>query len=325
MNLNPFSQEVLGILKRFIESNGIDFFTPSGQILRPLISFSLAKTLGIPLNDNRLINGALSVQIIHEASLKHDDILDNGTTRRNEKTQFGNEGIASSLIAGDKLIAESFKLISKTDSLDLIKHYSHCNLETIRGEILQQKMRGKILSTSLYEKIIIQKTGMLFSSAASIPIFLSKKLDADKINLYLKLFERIGALYQMLDDLLDYVPSAKTGKTPFQDFLHKKWSFSLIGLEEISWEESLDELQKKFLIPLKPNFLKKIIEENQLFDIEQSKKESINPFSIAKIFFLQNSSTIKQEIATHLPDNPLLTQLIASWEKSVENCQIKAN
>ncbi|HET7231050.1 MAG TPA: polyprenyl synthetase family protein, partial [Longimicrobium sp.] len=185
-----------------------------GQLIRPLTSHAAALALGCG-GDARAGYGALAVQLAHEASLVHDDIVDGAATRRGEPTLAVAKGVGAALVAGDHLLSWAYRLAARTGSLAYAELFAEAVERTIAGEIAQGRATGRILDPDEYERIALDKAGALLGCAlAAAPAVRGR----DDVRAFYDLGRSLGLLYQRLDDLLDYCPLTETGKPPLGDY-----------------------------------------------------------------------------------------------------------
>ena len=163
-----------------------------------------------PQQYQRALEGAVSIELAHGASLIHDDIIDKDVVRRGKKAFHVKEGIGKAILTGHKMIAEGFR-IALSHGKDIAKLYVDSWDEILNGEIdevdFNEKDINKRMSTKsqifyAYNKIIDLKTAALFSSACK-----AGALEADMSGEILKVFSNygreIGFAYQLADDLVD--------------------------------------------------------------------------------------------------------------------------
>ncbi len=251
MKENPLLQKNIEQLNQRIGKVCLELNIPKlgseSKLLRPLLGFAAIGESSGDADDRQISMALAAVQMIHEASLFHDDILDAATIRRKYNTTVNHKGHAYALMMGDRYIAAAFKLMAASGSLSLIRLFADSIEAVILGEIQQNSLCGKILDFETVSQINEKKTGALFSFAAAIPFFF-EKADSQEAVIKQKKHKafgmKFGTLYQHLDDLLDYAPHAESGKPPYQDFMHKKWTLVLQGVKGFSWEWPLDKVQK---------------------------------------------------------------------------------
>ncbi len=225
----------------------IDF--PEGKQLRPRL-FIISFLLSHPSysNDNstekRLVNTAAAIELLHEASLIHDDILDRAEVRRGKTTIHTSHGKATAILIGDILFCKSVELIINT-----IYHISNAffTLKFIvtasniaKGEMLQQlnQLKGKAISPNVkdYLKYIRNKTAVLFAAACELGALHAglKRIEALE---YWKFGEALGMAFQIKDDILDLISDEEVlgkdiGKDYFTDNLTLPYIIGYQSLEE---------------------------------------------------------------------------------------------
>jgi phytoene synthase len=208
-----------------------------GKILRPLAAYLAVPDERKKDLDDRFWWGALAVEMVHEASLLHDDILDDAPERRGKPTLAAKAGTGPALVLGDHLLTSAYRAAAATGSHEFLSVFIRAVERTVAGEIRQERSQGRILSDAEYQETVRGKSGELFRAVLSLPPLL----------LGVGLPERVGAtgaqlgcLYQMVDDFLDYCPNADRGKPPLQDFRQRKWTWPL-GLVSFSGFDAAEQ------------------------------------------------------------------------------------
>ena len=169
-----------------------------GKRVRPLILILSAEALGTP--PDRSINAALAIELVHAASLVHDDILDHGVERRGSPSALERFGPEASLLAGDWLISRSIDLISGY-SQPVIRAFSRACMDMSEGELMDLSCAG---SPEDYYQCISKKTASLFAASAKIGGLIggAGKEDVARLESY---GLHLGLGYQVLDDLEEYL------------------------------------------------------------------------------------------------------------------------
>lgn len=193
-----------------------------GRLFRPLVARAAAGSIALP---EAFWSGALAIQFIHEASLLHDDILDDCSERRGIASVAARDGIMTALVEGDHLLTAGIRVATRTRSLPFVERFARAVERTVAGEKAQGAARGRWLSEAEYREIAASKTGELFGCAAALPASLQGDDGAAERDVALG--SRIGTLYQMVDDFLDLCPSAELGKPPLLDLTQRKWTWPL--------------------------------------------------------------------------------------------------
>jgi octaprenyl-diphosphate synthase len=199
-----------------------------GKRIRPLLTLASAKLCGYK-DGNRDINLAACIELIHNATLLHDDVIDNSVLRRGNKTANSVWGNQSSILVGDYLFSRCFEMMVEDGSQEILKLLSSTSSRIAQGEVLQLERRGEIdLLEETYFNIINMKTAALFAAAAKVGACLGNKSkkEKDALESYGK---NIGLAFQIADDALDYF-SSKTifGKEIGKDFYEGKTTLPLI-------------------------------------------------------------------------------------------------
>lgn len=211
-----------------------------GKRLRPLITLAAAEIAGVAGDNARYL--AAAVELIHAATLLHDDVVDDSALRRGFKTAnvvFGNK---ESVLVGDFLFARSFELMVKTGQLPVLDLLSRASCTISEGEVLQLETQGNIDATEeMHLEVIRAKTAMLFEAAArSGALSRGPSPYADALGAFA---ENFGIAYQLVDDALDYGHGATgLGKTIGDDFRERKMTMPVI----LAYRAARDEEERGF-------------------------------------------------------------------------------
>ena len=201
-----------------------------GKRLRALLTLGSSKLCGY-LKGGRDINLAACIELIHGATLLHDDVIDNSDMRRGKKTINIIWGNQSSILAGDYLLSRCFEMMVEDGNLEVLKLLSSTSAKIAQGEILQLQHKSEIdMLEETYLKIIYSKTAALFSAATKVGAILSKKNNKEKeaLEFYGK---NLGLTFQIADDTLDYNSKINLfGKKVGNDFYEGKITLPIILL-----------------------------------------------------------------------------------------------
>lgn len=209
-----------------------------GQLLRPLIA-TLGRDPGDAASDPRFWRAALAVQLAHEASLLHDDIVDGASTRRGRPTMAAERGVPAALVRGDQLLTAAYRLAAETASPAFIRLFARAVERTVAGELRQAAVAGNPISRATYREVVLGKSGELIGLALASSAAIRHPGSEEPV---FELGRRVGLVYQMVDDLLDYCPGARTGKSAYSDHAQKKWTWVLDGLDPAILDADPDEL-----------------------------------------------------------------------------------
>ncbi|MDC3391064.1 polyprenyl synthetase family protein [Candidatus Pelagibacter sp.] len=227
-----------------------------GKRLRALLTLGSAKMCGYS-KGTRDINLAACVELIHSATLMHDDVIDNGSLRRGKKTINKIWDNHSSVLVGDYLLSRCFEMMVEDGNLEVLKLLSSTSSKIAQGEVLQLQHQGEVdMLEETYLKIISAKTAELFAAATKVGAILSNMKNKEKEAL--EFYGRnLGLTFQIADDTLDYNSELKLfGKKIGKDFYEGKITLPIILLFQ-----KADNNEKE---KLKEIFLKKIRDENDL-------------------------------------------------------------
>ena len=227
-----------------------------GKRLRALLTLGSAKLCGYS-KGSRDINLAACVELIHSATLMHDDVIDDGSIRRGKKTINKIWNNHSSVLIGDYLLSRCFEMMVEDGSLEVLKLLSSTSSKIAQGEVLQLQHQGEVdMLEETYLKIISSKTAELFAAATKVGAILSEMKTKEKEAL--EFYGRnLGLTFQIADDTLDYNSELKLfGKKIGKDFYEGKVTLPIILLFQ-----KADNQEKE---RLKETFLKNIRDENDL-------------------------------------------------------------
>lgn len=235
----------LAAAARGLEACGVRVPALGGKLIRPVVAYALVPPPLRPAVDERFWSGALAVEMAHEASLLHDDILDGAAERRGRPTEAASRGTAAALVLGDRYLTGAYRAAARTGAPTFLDAFIEAVERTVAGEMAQAGTAGRILTEAEYDGIVTGKSGELFGAAAALggAVFGLGGHDSR-----LSLGRDLGALYQRVDDFLDCCPAARTGKPPLQDYRQRKWTW-ILGLAEVdSFELTGDELLRALLL-----------------------------------------------------------------------------
>ena len=219
-----------------------------GKRLRALLTLGSAKLAGYKLGE-RDVNLAGCVELIHSATLLHDDVIDESALRRGKKTTNTIWGNQSSILTGDYLLSRCFEIMVDDGDLEILKLLSSTSAKIAQGEVLQLQHKGEAdLLEETYIKIINLKTAALFSAATETGACLAKLEDKKKEALA-SYGKNLGLAFQIADDALDYfAKEIMFGKEIGKDFYEGKTTLPLIIIFQRANKEEkefLKEILKK--------------------------------------------------------------------------------
>jgi octaprenyl-diphosphate synthase len=270
-----------------------------GKQMRPMFVFLVAKMVSNGQFKERTYRGASIIELIHTASLVHDDVVDDSNRRRGFFSLNALWKNKIAVLVGDFLFAKGLLLSIDNDDFDLLKHISIAVREMSEGELLQiEKARELDITEDVYFDIIRKKTAALIASCTAIG---AASMDVDKaeIERMRRFGELIGIAFQIKDDLFDY-SEEKIGKPTGIDIKEQKMTLPLIySLNHCSKKE------RRWLINSVKNHNKN---KKRVREVIQFVKENGGiEYTIEKMKEYQAKAT---EILDDYPDSPYKDSLL---------------
>ncbi len=215
-SVDPFVDEIVRYSFRF-----------GGKRMRPAIVFLVAKSLG-KLTDSHLL-AAAAIELVHTATLIHDDILDGASVRRHLATINVRWDAKVSVLAGDMLLTLAMELMTRTDEIKGLRALSDACRKTCEGELQQIGTVGRFeMSREEYFTMIAGKTAPLLACSAELGAFFAGASTTD-VERFHRFGQKLGLAFQIVDDVLDLVGETNTvGKTLRTDLVNRKPTLPLI-------------------------------------------------------------------------------------------------
>ena len=198
-----------------------------GKRLRPLLALLAGGATG-KINSNH-VDLAVIVELIHIATLVHDDVMDEAERRRAQPTANARWGNSLSVLLGDCLFAHALTLSTNFENADIGRAIARTAATVCSGEMIQTQRRFDLtLTVQDYLRIVEMKTGSLFSTAAELAAVISAA-DPNTIETFKNFGFQIGTAYQIYDDCLDIAGSESvTGKTLGTDLRKGKFTLPVL-------------------------------------------------------------------------------------------------
>lgn len=197
----------------------------SGKMMRPILTLLLSKSLG-EVNQNTYY-GALSLELLHNASLVHDDVVDESSERRGLPSVHAIFDNKVAVLVGDYLLASSLKASSQC-TLEIVNVISRLGISLSRGELLQlSNIQTDYFSEEVYFEVIKEKTASLFAACGSIAALSHHESDL-VIDRYRRFGELVGLIFQIRDDIFDYQQNIEIGKPTSNDMHEGKLTLPAI-------------------------------------------------------------------------------------------------
>ena len=219
-------------------------FDKSGKKVRA--SISLISSYGMNKNQQNRVKLAAIIELLHTATLVHDDIIDNSDLRRGKTTVNVAWSNSHGVLIGDFIYSKAFMLMNEIGNFKVIDELSSATNKIAEGELMQLANKNNF-NTSLQQlkKISYYKTGRLFEASAKSAAMLSGK-SIPFIENISKAARLIGIAFQVRDDLLDYgVSKGNIGKPEMQDILEDKITYPLYFALKYSNKKDSSKILKK--------------------------------------------------------------------------------
>jgi octaprenyl-diphosphate synthase len=203
-----------------------------GKQMRPLLVFLTAKLNGT-ISEATFVAATL-IELLHTASLVHDDVVDDASERRGSLSVNALWNSKIAVLVGDYMLSKGLLISVEKSRYDMLEIVSEAVNSMAEGELLQlQKARKMNITEADYYKIIISKTAALISACTATGTR-SVTGDADTIQMMKDFGENIGIAFQIRDDILDYESNGLTGKTMGNDIKERKITLPLIHSLELA-------------------------------------------------------------------------------------------
>ncbi len=208
-----------------IEKIATTLISAGGKRLRPLLCLASSHITGIITQNSHYL--AAAVELIHAATLLHDDVIDESILRRDKQTANTLWGNKPSILVGDFLFARAFELMVKTENIRFLDILANASSKISEGEITQLRcIKSLGLSIEDYLKVIEYKTATLFAASCQTGA-LSGGANEDVAYQLYEFGRNFGLMYQILDDVLDYTDESR-GKKVGDDFRERKVTLPIL-------------------------------------------------------------------------------------------------
>ena len=229
---NPLLSEVINFIKQ-----------RKGKMMRPMLTLLMAKLCG--KIEESTYYAAISLELLHTASLVHDDVVDESDKRRGQASVNALYDNKVSVLVGDFLLATSLTNAALTENISLVKLVSCLGQKLSEGEIIQlSNTNASDFSEDVYFDVIKKKTAALFSTAAEAGVRSVETSDEMAEKAY-HFGELLGIAFQIKDDIFDYNPSDSLGKPSGNDMKEGKLTLPALYVLNALNDESMKELALK--------------------------------------------------------------------------------
>lgn len=214
-----------------------------GKGMRPILMMLVAKNYGEVSEVTQ--NAALGLELLHTASLVHDDVVDESSERRGQPSVNATYNNKVSVLVGDFILSTALLHVAYTGNQRIVENLAELGRTLASGEILQlSNIRNQEISEDVYYQVIKQKTAALFEACASIGA-LSAGASDEEVKRAGFFGQTIGIIFQIRDDIFDYFDSKDIGKPTGNDMTEGKLTLPIIYALNKSPYESMMNLARK--------------------------------------------------------------------------------
>lgn len=217
-------------MEEHVNSMCLSVVKAGGKRIRPKLALASFYALNQKPEQNELIEYfAASCELLHTASLVHDDVIDKATIRRGVKTLNETDGNHAAVLAGDYLFTKCFLCLNNIKKPEIFTEINNTLATLVSGELAQLKNQNKLnISIDDYLQTIYSKTGALFELATSGSAIILE-CDENKVNALKEYGKQLGIAFQVADDILDYSSdNAILGKSVGEDLIDGRITLPLI-------------------------------------------------------------------------------------------------
>jgi geranylgeranyl diphosphate synthase type II len=283
-----------------------------GKRIRPLLVLMATELFGKDAND--AVHAAMAIEVFHNFTLVHDDIMDNAPLRRGKATVHEKWGANTAILSGDVMMVEANKNLAKVNPIflkDALDTFNSTAQGVCEGQQLDMEFESrKDVSIDEYIDMIRLKTAVLLGGALKLGAIIAGA-SAKEADLIYQFGESIGIAFQLQDDILDvYADPKKFGKQVGGDIIANKKTFLLLKAFELAEQENLEQLKnwtnlEEFNTQQKVDAIKDIY---NALDIQNIARKAMNNYSDKALAYLDQieiSNEAKSNLLT------LTNQLIA--------------
>ena len=265
MTMNTTETDYLSIIKEPISSDLADFIAlfnqslshtdgmlsqvldhirqRAGKRMRPMLILLMAKNFGQITSATQ--HAAVGLELLHTASLVHDDVVDESAERRGQASVnkvFDNK---VAVLVGDYILSTALLQVSFTHSEEIVRYLAELGRTLSNGEILQlSNIQNQEISENVYYQVIKQKTAALFEACAALGA-LSAGADEANIESARRFGQNLGIIFQIRDDIFDYYDLGEIGKPTGNDMVEGKLTLPVIYALKSTQDEDMMALARK--------------------------------------------------------------------------------
>lgn len=215
----------------------------AGKRMRPMLILLMAKNFGQITASTQ--HAAVGLELLHTASLVHDDVVDESQERRGQASVNATYDNKVAVLVGDFILSTALLNVAKTGDQRIVEYLAELGRTLSNGEILQlTNIQNQEISEEVYYQVIKQKTAALFEACAAIGA-LSAGADENLVEEAKRFGQNLGIIFQIRDDIFDYYDSPEIGKPTGDDMAEGKLTLPVIYALNNSSYESMQTLARK--------------------------------------------------------------------------------
>ena len=215
----------------------------TGKRMRPMLILLMARNFGDVTDVTQ--NAAVGLELLHTASLVHDDVVDESSERRGQASVNAEYDNKVAVLVGDYLLSTALLHVAYTKNTQIVKYLAELGRTLASGEILQlSNIANEKISEDVYYQVIKQKTAALFEACAGIGA-LSAKASIEAVEAAKKFGQNLGIIFQIRDDIFDYYDSKEIGKPTGNDMVEGKLTLPVIYALNSTGNEQMMKLARK--------------------------------------------------------------------------------
>ena len=214
-----------------------------GKRMRPILMMLMARNFGIVSDVTQ--HSAVGLELLHTASLVHDDVVDESSERRGQASVNATYNNKVAVLVGDYILSTALLHVSYTGHQRIIEYLAELGRTLAAGEILQlSNIQNQVISEDVYYDVIKQKTAALFEACAAIGA-MSGGATQEEMQKARQFGQNLGIMFQIRDDIFDYFDSKEIGKPTGNDMMEGKLTLPVIYALNTTDFESMLTLAKK--------------------------------------------------------------------------------
>lgn len=215
----------------------------AGKRMRPILILLMARNFGQITDVTQ--NAAVGLELLHTASLVHDDVVDESEERRGQASVNATYDNKVAVLVGDYILSTALLCVARTHSEQIVTYLAELGRTLSDGEILQLSNIGrKDISEDIYYDVIKQKTAALFEACAGIGA-LSSGASEEDVMAAKQFGQNLGIIFQIRDDIFDYYDSKEIGKPTGNDMAEGKLTLPVIHAVNNGGDEDMKRLALK--------------------------------------------------------------------------------